>query len=304
MSARTTIPPTTIPLSLDALRSMPIPRPDEGSDKNSRGRVLVIGSSRQVPGAVLLSGTAALRAGAGKVRLAVPESLAIPLGVAFPESGVIGLPETAQGEPSCEAEPNLLESIERTDTVLFGPGLMDEKACVPLVRILLARAELGLVLDAAALGEAMSALSDTPRRNSPAILTPHAGEMASLTGLAKAAIEADPAGAALAVAQRLGVILALKGATTFIAEPSGRVWRNEHGVVGLGTAGSGDVLAGLIAGLLARGAAPIAATLWGIYVHAKIGEHLSETIGALGFLARDLLAEIPPTLQEAGASPV
>jgi len=291
-----------IPLSLEELRKMPIPHPGEASDKEKRGRVLVIGSSRRVPGAVLLSGVAALRSGAGKVQLAVPESLALAIGVAFPESGVIGLPETERGEPRCDTDPLLDKAIESADAVLFGPGLMDEQGCVPLVRALLERSGLGLILDAGALGEAMRTVRNAPRRQMPAVLTPHAGEMASLTGLTKEAIEADPAGVALSVAQRLGAIVALKGATTFIAEPSGRLWRNDHGVVGLGTAGSGDVLAGIITGLLARGAEPIAAALWGIYLHAKIGEHLSRTIGELGFLARDLLVEIPRVLEEAGAS--
>jgi hydroxyethylthiazole kinase-like uncharacterized protein yjeF len=291
-----------IAISRDKLREMPIPHPGEASDKEKRGRVLVIGSSRRVPGAVLLSGVAALRAGAGKVQLAVPESLAVPIGIAFPESGVIALPETERGEPRCDAQPNLDPAIESANAVLFGPGLMDEQGCVPLVRALLERSALGLVLDAGALGEVMKTVPDAARRPVPAILTPHAGEMASLTGLAREAIEGDPAGVVLSVAQRLGAIVALKGATTFIAEPSGRLWRNDHGAVGLGTGGSGDVLAGIVAGLLARGAEPIAATLWGIYLHAKIGEHLSRSIGELGFLARDLLVEIPRTLQEAGAS--
>jgi ADP-dependent NAD(P)H-hydrate dehydratase len=291
-----------IPLSLEKLQAMPIPHPGAASDKERRGRVLVIGSSRHVPGAVLLSGVAALRAGAGKIQLAVPESLALSIGIAFPESGVIGLPETEGGEPRCEADHALQKAIESADSVLFGPGLMDEQGCIPLVRSLLAQADFGLVLDAGALGEAMTSVSQAPRRQPPAILTPHAGEMASLTGLSKEAVEDDPAGVALSVAQRLGVIVALKGATTFIAEPSGRFWRNEHGAVGLGTAGSGDVLAGIMAGLLARGAEPIAATLWGIYLHAKIGEHLSRKVGALGFLARELLDEIPRVLQEADTS--
>ena len=291
-----------IPISREKLREMPIPHPGAASDKEKRGRVLVIGSSRRVPGAVLLSGVAALRAGAGKVQLAVPDSLAIPIGIAFPESGGIALPETEQGEPRCDLAPDLQNAVESADTVLFGPGLMDEQGCVPLVRALLERSALGLVLDAGALGEAMKTVHEAKQRKSPAILTPHAGEMASLTGLTKEAIEADPAGTAVSVAQKLGAIVALKGATTFIAEPSGRLWRNDHGVAGLGTAGSGDVLAGVIAGLHARGAEPIAAALWGIYLHAKIGEHLSRTIGALGFLARDLLAEIPRMLDEAGAS--
>jgi ADP-dependent NAD(P)H-hydrate dehydratase len=292
---------SAIALDIDALRRMPLPHPDEDSDKNSRGRALIVGSSRRVPGAVLLSGVAALRAGAGKVQLAVPESLAVQIGIAFPESGIIALPETPAGEPACEAEPAVMQAAKLADAVLFGPGLIDEEACMPLVVALLGCESTGLVLDAAALGQAMSTVDRTRRGGHAPILTPHAGEMASLTGMSKKAIEADPARTALTVAAKLGAIVALKGATTYIAEPTGRLWRNEHGAVGLGTAGSGDVLAGIIVGLLARGAEPIAATLWGIYVHAKIGEALSRAIGELGFLSREILDHIPRTLEEAGA---
>jgi len=292
----------SIPLSVEILRAMPVPHPGEGADKNSRGRVLVVGSSGRVPGAVLLSGVAALRTGAGRVQLAVPKSIAVQIGVAFPETGIVALPETENGEPAAKAEPVLLQAASQADAVLLGPGLMQEEGCAPLVRALVERTTAALVLDAAALGQAMQTVAQPRAGRFPPVLTPHAGEMASLSRRTKAAVEAAPEEAALSVARELGAVVALKGSTTFIADPAGELWRNDHGVVGLGTAGSGDVLAGIIAGLLSRGAKPIAATLWAVYVHAKIGEELARRVGTLGFLAREILDQIPAALQAAAGA--
>jgi hydroxyethylthiazole kinase-like uncharacterized protein yjeF len=277
---------------------MPIPDPGEASDKDGRGRVLVVGSSAQVPGAILLSGIAALRSGAGKVLLAVPRSLALPIGIRFPEAGVLALPETKDGEPSPEALPILIERARATDAVLIGPGLMDQAACAPLVEGVLKEIQARFVLDASALQRVLSMPAAIGAQTSKPVLTPHAGEMAGLLHVPRSAIEAEPERFAREVAARLNCIVALKGATTFIAEPAGRVWRNNGGAVGLGTSGSGDVLSGLITGLLARGAEPVTATLWGVHAHALAGEALSRKIGRLGFLARELLVELPELLDK------
>jgi NAD(P)H-hydrate repair Nnr-like enzyme with NAD(P)H-hydrate dehydratase domain len=111
-------------------------------------------------------------------------------------------------------------------------------------------------------------------------------------------VEAEPLATAREAAERLGCVVALKGATTHVAAPDGRAWANEGGSVGLGTSGSGDTLAGLVAGLLARGAEPAQALVWGVYVHAEAGARLSRRIGELGFLARELPAEMPGILTE------
>jgi hydroxyethylthiazole kinase-like uncharacterized protein yjeF len=288
-------------LTVELLRSMPIPDPGEASDKDARGRVLVVGSSARVPGAVLLSGIAALRAGAGKVALAVPRSLALPIGIRFPEAGILALPETEGGEPSLDALSLLVDEARHSDAVLIGPGLLDHEGCAPLVERLLKECRAGFVLDASALKRVLSmpdAIGCQPRKP---VLTPHAGEMAALLDIDRAAVEREPERLAAEVSARLDCIVALKGATTHIAEPSGTVWRNERGVVGLGTSGSGDVLSGLIAGFLARGADPVPATLWGVHVHALAGEALSRTVGRLGFLAREILDEIPRRLESIAA---
>jgi ADP-dependent NAD(P)H-hydrate dehydratase len=133
----------------------------------------------------------------------------------------------------------------------------------------------------------------------PVLVTPHAGEMAHLTGIAKDAICAAPDRHALDAALRWNAVVALKGARTVIAAPGGERWQHEGGNVGLATSGSGDVLAGVIAGLAARGAALAQAAAWGVALHARAGERLAERLGKLGYLARELCDCIPALLEQA-----
>jgi ADP-dependent NAD(P)H-hydrate dehydratase len=155
-----------------------------------------------------------------------------------------------------------------------------------------------LVLDA----EAMLAVAGRPEQlhalRRPAILTPHAGEMASLLDLDKDRVLDDVVGTALRAAAHFRAVVALKGSETIISTPDGESWRNRTGNVGLATSGSGDTLSGIIAGLAARGADPPHAAAWGVYLHGSAGDRLADRVGPLGFLARELLAEIPPLMAE------
>jgi hydroxyethylthiazole kinase-like uncharacterized protein yjeF len=128
------------------------------------------------------------------------------------------------------------------------------------------------------------------------ILTPHRGEMAALTGCRKDTVDDEPLAVARHVAARFRAVVALKGAETFVVTPDGQAWRHESHTPGLATSGSGDVLAGIIAGLLARGCSPAQATVWAVAVHAAAGERLAQRIGRLGFLARELADEVAPAL--------
>lgn len=282
---------------------MPLPRPDEDGDKDARGRVLAVGGCTQTPGAILLAGVATLRAGAGKLQLATVRSAAIPLGIAVPEALVVGLPETRSGEIAGEAAGQMLrERASGVDALLVGPGMSSERAARALVRTL-ARA-LGdsavLVLDAAAI----TALRDDDRVLHPldgrAVLTPHAGEMATLLGARKDAVEDDPARHAREAAERFGAVVALKGPESWIAEPGGALHRYSGGSVGLATSGSGDTLAGIVAGLAARGTPAMHAAVWGAWLHGAAGRILGKRVGAIGFLARELLGEIPALMQRMG----
>ena len=132
------------------------------------------------------------------------------------------------------------------------------------------------------------------------MLTPHAGEMAALLDVEKEAIENEPAEFARHAANRFGAVVVLKGAESWIATPEGATYRYAGGNVGLATSGSGDTLAGIVAGLAARGAPPLHAVVWAVYLHGSAGRALAKRVGPLGFLARELLAELPPLLRRLG----
>jgi hydroxyethylthiazole kinase-like uncharacterized protein yjeF len=276
------------------LSTIPLPQPEEDADKDQRGRVLVIGGSTAVPGAVLLAATAALRAGAGKLQIATCKSIALHLGLAVPEALVVGLPETASGEIDPRAAGQLSERITRCNAVLMGPGMLDEDAAATLsMDVLNCEPGAAFVLDAGALGKLKGAAPVLARHNGRVVITPHAGEMANLLGIDKHDVVYNPAEIAAETARLLHCVVALKGSRTYIAAPDQDTWIYSDGNIGLATSGSGDTLAGIIAGLLARGVTPIQAAQWGVFLHGEAGNRLAQARGPLGFLARELLAEIP-----------
>lgn len=300
-------------VNLDAavLRAWPLPMPSPDGDKEQRGHVLILGGSREMPGAVILAATAALRAGAGKLTIATGASVAQLVAMALPEARVLGLEETEQGGFTQAAVERLDPLADKVNAVLIGPGMQDEPATAALVRALLPRlggSDTRVVLDACAMGVILhpgdQADPGTPFRfNLPVILTPHAGEMAHLTGASKEEICADPDRHAAAAARRWNAVVALKGARTLVNAPGGERWQHEGGNAGLGTSGSGDTLAGIIAGLAARGASLPQAACWGVALHARAGELLAERFGVLGYLARELPDEIPALMERfAGGS--
>jgi hydroxyethylthiazole kinase-like uncharacterized protein yjeF len=254
-----------------------------------------------MPGGAILAGTAALRAGAGKLKIATSERVATAVATAVPEAHVLSLRMSGAGVPSSGAIEALTDCAAGADAVLIGPGMVGEdgmRRWLPAVLARLAKTTSGtVVLDAATL----ALLGRRPRVLSPfhgrAILTPHAGEMATLCGLTKGDVERAPRELAAAMSRKLGAVVALKGAVTFVAGPGGELFRNEAGNVGLATCGSGDVLAGIVAGLAGRGADPLRATAWAVHVHARCSIALARRRGgALGLLARELLDDVPGIL--------
>jgi hydroxyethylthiazole kinase-like uncharacterized protein yjeF len=142
----------------------------------------------------------------------------------------------------------------------------------------------------------------TARHAANLVITPHPGEMAALTGLSKEEVNDDLVGTAEHVVDHLGCIVVLKGSKTIIAQPRGPTYRYDGGGVGLATSGSGDVLAGVLAGLIARGAKPVEAAIWSVFLHGEAGRTLASQMGPLGFLARELPAEIPRLLNRMGSA--
>jgi ADP-dependent NAD(P)H-hydrate dehydratase len=278
-------------LDLEALAECPLPAP--GQDKESRGRVLVLGGSASVPGAALLAGEAAMRAGAGKLQVATVASVALAMGIALPEAMVIALPEDPNGEVMT-AGARLEACAADAGSVLVGPGMAGSDFLVSLIATL-SESRAVLVLDAGALDERLA----PARPGRPFVLTPHAGELAQLCGVSREQVEQAPLAYATRLAARLSCVVVAKGADTFIVDATGQAWQHRGGVPGLGTSGSGDVLAGLIAGLAARGASALQAALWAVWLHAEAGRALSDAIGDLGFLAREISRPVPGLMARA-----
>jgi ADP-dependent NAD(P)H-hydrate dehydratase len=287
------------PITPRFLRAWPLPQPDGARGKDGRGAVLIVGGCVQVPGAVILSAMAALRVGAGRLTIATARPVAPLVGVVVPEARVIGLRPRPSGELATSGVRALATELDEQDALLIGPGVgVDGRtACRLTLRACFANAHgKTIVVDAGAL-DALTTVGLRPGGREGAIIaTPHAEEMARLSGRSLAAVLRRPLETAREVAETLGIHVVMKGETTYVVPPHGRALVNRAGSVGLGTSGSGDVLAGAIAGLAARGASPVQAAAWGVHVHARAGEALARRLGPLGFVARELLDDLPPLL--------
>lgn len=272
-----------------------------GGGKDDRGRVLVAAGSAETPGAVLLAGLAALRVGAGKLAVATAAEVAPALGVALPEALVRALPTTAAGAVAAAAGPAVAGMAAAADAVLVGPGAADEDATAAVVAAAVgaaAGAGAAVVLDALAL----VALERDPgllaRLGGRAVLTPNPKELGLLLGR-----DVDPDSrieAAAEAAHRFGAVVSLGGEESVVAAPSGETWRDCTGGAGLGVSGSGDAAAGVVTGLLARGAPPARAAVWAAHLHGRAGERCAARTGAVGFLAREVVDELPAVLAAYG----
>jgi hydroxyethylthiazole kinase-like uncharacterized protein yjeF len=285
------------PRTLNAaeLKHHPLP-PIEGGDKDSHGRIMIIAGSRDVPGAALLAAHGAMRAGAGKLQIAAPDDIAVPLGIDMPEAMVAGFATARDGGFSRRAVKAMIEQASRADAIVAGPGMTGNAATERLASELVALGK-PLALDAALLHALPEHDADARDARIAPVLLPHAGEMASLLRCDAAEVESDPLGCGRACASRYGAAVLVKGVESHIVAPDGRAWKYAGGTPGLGISGSGDTLAGITGGLLARGAIPIVALLWSVWLHGEAGARLSKKVGTLGFLAREIPGEVPALLE-------
>ncbi|MCW2794471.1 MAG: hypothetical protein JWO76_3569 [Nocardioides sp.] len=278
------------------LRDWPLPEP--GAGKEARGRLLVVGGTAGTPGAVLLAGEAALRVGAGKLQVATVEAVAGELAVAAPEALVLALPATAGGAIHASAATRLGDPARDSDTVLVGPGFCDPDDSLALMEALAPALETPIVVDA--LGSAF--LTEHPdglrHLGGRAVLTVNPTELARTDGCDDDEVSKDPGAVTRRVAERSGVVVVCGGTEKHVTAPDGQSWLIQGGGPGLGVSGSGDVQAGFVAGLLARGAEPAQAAVWGAYVHARSGERLAGAVGRVGYLAREIPAQGPAVLTE------
>jgi hydroxyethylthiazole kinase-like uncharacterized protein yjeF len=273
----------------------PLPSLSAGQDKDGRGRVLAVGGSRLVSGAIRLTGEGALRVGAGKVQLATTAEATTCLGVQFPEAATIGLATGTDGEIASTAGRAIKSNLASCDALVVGPGMADRGTSCGLIEEIstLLDPDASAVLDAGALTGCRHRPGALDKINARLVMTPHHGELARLLNCDRDKVDAAPLRFARTAADTYGAVVVLKDSRTFIVEPGGRALSFEANVPGLGTAGSGDVLAGILGGLLARGLANFEAAAWAVWLHAEAGREASKRIGVIGFLARELLPSLP-----------
>lgn len=274
-----------------------VPPFPEDVHKGSRGRVLVVGGGPGMSGAPALAALACLRCGAGYVTVACPKRVHDLLEIRVTEAVTAALPETDEGFLASSAAERILELSKSADAVVVGPGIGWAGETAALLREILPALTLPLVVDA----DGLYHLSGNPEllggRKVPAVLTPHPGEAARLAGRTVLEIEGDRLRVAGDLASRYNSVVLLKGRYTAVAEPGGALRVNPTGSRALATAGSGDVLSGIVGALLARGLAPFSAAAASAYLHGLAGEEAEREIGPDGVLAGDLLPRIPAALR-------
>lgn len=279
----------------DLLRDWPLPEP--GADKEARGRLLVVAGSRDTPGAGLLAAEAAMRVGAGKVQLMTVRSCAPALAVAAPELMVTGVGEDQDGHLDPARSEQVRDCAAGSSAVLLGPGFMDPEVADALVGGVAPAVDGTLVLDALASAYVTGAPDRVARLGAAVVLTVNPTELAHCLECEDDEVEADLAGHAALLARRTDAVVVCGGPTKFVAHGDD-LWRVEAGDAGLGTAGSGDVQAGIVTGLLGRGASATQAAVWGAYLHGAAGDALAERVGPVGFLARELPGQLPALLAD------
>jgi NAD(P)H-hydrate epimerase len=275
-----------------------MPRRGAPSSKFTSGTVTVIGGSRGITGAPIMAAHAAMRAGAGYVTIATGRSNEAAFAIRPVETMLRLLPDD-DGSLAMESVDPVLKAINRTDAVVLGPGLGRGKAAIAFAREMYERIDVPIVIDADALNALEGVFpEDLPQRRWPTVLTPHEGEMGRMLGVPSREISAHRIEHARAAAQEAKAIVVLKGDDTLVASPDGRVAVSPGGAPALATAGTGDVLSGIIGALLARGMAPAAAACAGVWLHVRAGQIAATPHGPDGVIATDVIGALPAALGE------
>jgi hydroxyethylthiazole kinase-like uncharacterized protein yjeF len=274
-----------------------MPRRTSASTKFSSGNVVIIGGSHGLTGAPSMAALAAMRAGAGYVTVGAPQSLELSFTVRLLEAMMVGLPERDGSLTPAALQP-ALEAIGKADAVVLGPGLGKEPGTQELARELVARVDVPLVIDA----DGLNALAGGPMeelvrvRPWPTVMTPHPGELGRMLEIDSKEIGRHRLKCARAAAARAKAIVVLKGDDTLVATPNGRVAVSRGFAPALATAGTGDVLSGVIGAMLAKGLAPAHAACAGVYAHLRAGQIAAAPDGPDGVIASDVIRSLPAAL--------
>ena len=268
------------------------------SHKGTYGHVLVAGGSAGMTGAVIMTSCAALRSGAGLVTAALPESLLPILGASLMEVMGQALAETGEAFISLEALPALENLMGIVSVIAIGPGMSRYREANAILHFILEKSGIPILIDADGLNALEGNTAILKNRQVPIVITPHPGEMARLTGLSIDEIQLNRLDVARKYAVEWGVTVVLKGNRTAVASSTGEAFINITGNPGMATAGSGDVLSGIISSFIAQGMKAQSAAVAGVYVHGKAGDRAAETTGQRGLVAGDLLNNLPHILRE------
>jgi len=284
-------------LEVEDIVSLLRPR-DPNSHKGSYGHLLVIAGSVGKTGAAFMTSEAALKIGAGLVTLGIPTSLNPILEIKLTEVMTEPLPETPAQTLSLNSIPRIEELMEGKKALALGPGISTHPETISVVHHLIQTSSIPLIIDA----DGINAVAKNPailkKAKSPLLLTPHPGEMARLIQTSVKEVQEDRIGVAKRFAQENGVVLVLKGARTVIAEPKGNIYINPTGNPNLASGGTGDVLTGMIAGLVSQGYSLSEASRLGVFLHGYIADELKEELGEIGMVATDIITRIPLTLKK------
>jgi NAD(P)H-hydrate epimerase len=272
-----------------------LPARHTDTHKRASGVLVVVGGSRAMTGAPKLIARAATRIGTGLVTVATPVSAIGAIQADLSEPTFLPLDETSSGTTSEHALPTVLERLDGADAIAVGPGMTTDPSTASFVRELVRRSPVPVVLDADGLNAFTGRAGDVRDRQAPAVLTPHAGEFGRLSGVKAHDLEADRPTHVRALAEQTDAVVVLKGSRSLIAEPGGRLLVNLTGSPVLATAGTGDVLTGMIAGLLARGLAPTEAAAAAAYLHGLAGLLAGNDLGE-GTAAGDVVERIPEAI--------
>lgn len=273
-----------------------LPRPAPDSHKNSRGRILVVAGSGAFPGAAALTAMGAQRMGAGYVTVAVPESVVPILQAKLTSAIVMGLPENPSHTLAPKVVEALLDVARDFDAVVLGPGMTVAHGAANVARALVSELDMPLVLDADGLNALIDAVETITDRSAPTVITPHPGELARLMGVTPADVQSDRLASGRGLSgSRLACVL--KGARTIVSGNDRQVV-TMAGNPGLATAGTGDVLAGMIGALLAQGLEPLEAGALGAHLHARAGDHAAAALSTLSVVAEDVPEYLPYAIKE------
>lgn len=269
------------------------PRPVD-SNKGLYGHVLVVGGSLGKAGAAAMSGMAALRAGAGLATVATAKSVLPAVAGFYPELMTEALPETAAGTIATDAGLRLEELLKSMTVVAIGPGISRDPHTTTLVRSLVANHPVPMVVDADGLNAFEGHTQKMDGRGRTLIITPHPGEMARLAGCSTAEVQKNRLAVARQFAQEHELIVVLKGHRTLVVQPDGEAWVNTTGNPGMSTGGTGDILTGMVAALLAQHPKQaMLAVCAAVHLHGLAGDVMRETVGEHSLVATDLLRGLP-----------